>query len=103
MTIDQLTAWLNEPLDSGQKRYERITWLVKCNGGFVVRGWGIISNDGGPWEQGLDMQDAIDLIRWDAFFSALTFAGQPIGDAFKPLFDEYVARIEAQATTEKKP
>ncbi len=81
-------AWLNQDLPSGQLLHQRLSFLVTANGGFSVRGWGILSYGGGH-QRGLEQDDALELIQWAAFLDGLAAAGVSIHDAFYPLFQEY--------------
>ena len=72
---NEFLKWMNEELDSGQIRCERVSWLVKCNGGFDVCGWGYIGYSGGAFQHGLEQNDAIELIQWKSYFDGIADFG----------------------------
>ena len=93
----QFIDYLNAPArNKTVTRGERIAWLVKCNGGFNVSGWGSFSN-GGCWQEGLEQNDAIELIQYNAYFSAvLDFSAINPYEEFTPFFEKFVADQEAK-------
>ncbi len=93
-------GWLNQTLTSGQILHRRLSFLVTANGGFDVRGWGCISSGNGH-QQGLEQNDALELIYWDGFISGLVAAGVNFHDAFYPIFQSY--QQEHMTPAEPKP
>lgn len=89
-----INAWLNSDYN-GKPFHERLCFLVVANGGFNVSGWGFISHGGGH-QQGLEQDDALELITVSAFMRGLEAAGVNVGGAFKPYYDEYVKRLETE-------
>lgn len=96
MSTEDFHSWLEGTFESGGTRYEHIAWLVKCNGGFQVHGWGSIGF-GGCFQQGLDQEDAIELIQWESWFSGVAkFGGFDPFDLFMPYYEKYVESVEAK-------
>ena len=84
-----LDQWLHEPLKNGTPRWKRIAFLVYANGGFTVRQWGIVSYGPGLHQQGLEQNDALELLQWESFIDGLQAAGVNFHDAFFPLYTGY--------------
>lgn len=93
-------AWLEETLQSGIVRHERLCFLVTANGGFDVHGWGFIGF-GGVHQQGLEQNEALELMCVTAFMNGLEAAGVKVFDTFKPYFDAYQAKLVATIKGEK--
>lgn len=98
MDESNFIEWLESPLDDGtdKKQYERIAWLVKCNGGFEVTQWGIIRSNG-IWQEGLNIGDALELIHYDGIFNGASLCGYNAFAAFEQYFNEYVERMESES------
>lgn len=88
-----LEAWLDKMLENGQRRHERLAFLITANGGAVVRGWGMISFREGGHQSGLDLDDALELIKVAAFFQGLGAAGVDVASVFTPRLNAYRARF----------
>lgn len=110
MTPFDFNAWLNEPIDVQEidgsvvkkPRHERICWLVLCNGGFGVSGWGVTDNAGpGGHQRGLDQADALDLLQTASFLLGLGAAGVDWNTPLAPIFAAYreswIAKIREPA------
>lgn len=79
------------------KRWQRVFWLVACNGSWQIGGWGAIRG-GHPFPRGLDQNEAIELISFEAFFQgASAVAGINLFDLLLPAFKKFVEDVEAQA------
>jgi hypothetical protein len=104
MSFD-MAAWLAAPITArgflGEQvtmpRGQRICWLAAANGGFEVKGWGCIRS--GPYEhqQGLEQNDAIDLLQIKAFLDGLAAAGVDWSAHLLPMFQAYRDRVKAAA------
>ncbi len=98
--------WLDEEVDARTflgatmrvKRWQRLLWLVACNGGsWQVHSWGCIGG-GDPFQSGLEQNDAIELMRSEAFIEgASAVVGSSIFDYLFPTFEKFVKDVEAQA------
>lgn len=93
MNAFDIEKWLNAPLQNGQPRYRRIAFLVVANGGFDVRQWGIISYGSGH-QQGLDQNDALELLQWSAYMDGISACGIDVHSAFWPKYQAYRSEIE---------
>ena len=72
-------------------RYQRMAFLFFCNGAsFKVNGWGYIGYSGGPFRQGLDQDEALELIEYAAFLQGVEFCGVDVTAKLMPLFDAYL-------------
>lgn len=87
-----IDEWLNQPLENGQPRHERICYLIVANGGTIVRQWGFISWNNGH-QQGLEEGEAIELIQYDAFMRGLAWADVPIIARLTEHMDAYKAKL----------
>ena len=92
-------AWLEKEINidgTMMPTWKRISFLVAANGGWRVGGWGFLSYGGGH-PRGLDQNDAIDLIRYEAFFNGATMFGNcaPFDD-FHPYYMRYVEENDRQ-------
>ena len=95
-------AWLNEPVTvtnrildarADMPRHQRICFLLMANGGFDVHGWGTISYGGpGGHQQGLEMNDAIELIQVASFLAGVRATGIDWNAVLLPYFTAYVER-----------
>lgn len=83
--------WLNKE-SNGVLCHEYISRLVFANGGFDVRGWGVIDYRGGV-QRGLDQNDALSLIEIKGFLSGLEACGIDWPSALKPYFDNYTRQV----------
>lgn len=84
--------WLHKLSPRGIPYHERISYLVMCNDGFIVQSWGIVSMENGI-QHGLEQDDAIELMQWNAYFDGITcFAGFNAYDIFKPYFEAYISK-----------
>jgi hypothetical protein len=77
-------AWLNEEVKVAETNYtdaltmprhQRLSFLVTLNHGFEVRGWGCFST--GPYghRQGLEQEEALELIHYNGFISGISCCG----------------------------
>lgn len=87
-----IDEWLNEPLENGQPRHERICYLITANGGNIVRQWGFLSWRNGH-QVGLEQNEAIELIQYDAFIRGLSWADVPIVERIAQHMDAYKAKL----------
>lgn len=92
------TEWLELPTKHRENtleaerevpRHERISFLVACNGGWDVGGWGYISHSGGPFRRGLEQDEAITLVFYGGVFEGLTLAGVDSFTIFQPYYKKY--------------
>jgi hypothetical protein len=96
-----LSDWLHEPVPHREDtlsiavsipRYERIGFLLGCNGGrWNVSQWGIVGYNGGPFRQGLEQDEALELMYYSAFLDGVTLAlgGDAVRDIVRPIIDQY--------------
>lgn len=76
-------------------RYKRLAYLVCCNGGrWDSRTYGIVGYAGGPFKEGLDYDEHVELNAYGHFMSGLIYAGIPIFDDFKPLYNNFIKETE---------
>ena len=80
--------WLEELLESGQPRHERLSFLVTANRGLEVSSWGFLSHYRGH-QSGLEQEEALELLQYSAFLEGLACAGVEIYAPFKSYFDKY--------------
>lgn len=85
--------WLNKIQKDGNPLHRRISFLVTANGGFEVGSWGYIAH-GGIHQQGLEQEDALELMQISAFMQGLDAAEVPVLDKFMPHFKEYQEEIK---------
>lgn len=100
MNEQKFIDWLNYPIDHAESifdkpvsvpRYERIAYLFACNGGFEVYQCGIIISDGSAFKKGLDQNEAIELMRFNAFLQGVELLlGEAIHRILAPLIDKYI-------------
>lgn len=106
MTEEGVIAWLNEEFgEKKTKRGERIAWLVKCNGGFIVNSWGDVATDpANPFPVGLDQEDALELIEWKSFVDGMCDgSGLNVYTMFQPFFNEFVDRKITEHKNKPEP
>ena len=94
-----LEDWLNEQVEHREDpfsvsvmvpRYERLAFLIGCNGGRLqVSGWGIISYRGGPFRQGLHQDEAFELMHYASFLDGVSFVAGDISLVLEPLLKSY--------------
>lgn len=93
---EKFIEWLKKPSPKGMPYYERISYLVLCNGGFIVGSWGMISYIDG-YQHGLEQDEAIELMQWNAYFDGITcFSGFDAYEEFRPFFEKYKEQYEKQ-------
>lgn len=98
MTFD-LAAWLAEPVDGKPQttRADHLCYLLYANGGWQVRGWGVLSWTAGGHQQGLEQDEAIALIAYGGFVQGLVAAGVPFHALFIPTFKAYREKYEPES------
>jgi len=89
--------WLQENIGSGKKRHEELCYLIKANGGLNVVSWGYISNGNGGHREGLEQNEALKLIKYEGFVTALESVGlgREFDNIFGRYFDKYVERFKS--------
>ena len=102
---ESLRQWLTERIERSFEsfgveyevpRWWRICWLVACNSGsFQVHGWGCIGYTGGPFKEGLDQEEAMELTRCEAFLEGFDVGSSESGSAFDFLMPVYKEFIKA--------
>lgn len=103
--IDKLKLWLNQEVKHSSgwgaptemiPRYKRIGFLLSCNGGsFVVCQWGTIGYGGGPFRNGLEQEEAMELMHYSSFFDGCEFMGAPVHMILEPFLKSYYDEIMA--------
>jgi hypothetical protein len=95
--------WLNEVVEhetwqgvERMPRHRRLCFLVYANGGFGMHGWGYLSFTDGGHQSGLEQEDAMALMQYNAYMTGAADAGVNIFDAFKPYWDAYNAEWSAK-------
>lgn len=97
-----LHGWLTEEIEWRDAlgntirgpRHLRLCWLTFANGGPQIRGWGVISSFPNGHQQGLDQNDALELMQLYAFVNGLAAAGvdtRVIDEFFIPYADQQKA------------
>jgi len=72
-------------------RLDYFCYLVACNGGkTVVRGWGVIGYGAGPFKQGLEMREALDLMQLVAFITGVEFVCGGAQALMDPMIDAWL-------------
>lgn len=108
--MDRLAAWLDQtilvkglvddPVET--VRCARIAELISVNGGYAeVNGWGAITYGGGLYgREGLDQDEAMELMQLASFLAGVAFAFPEakafIGGRFKAYWDERRRGLEKQ-------
>ena len=92
MSAEFVDQWLNEILPSGEKRVERLCFLITANGGIADNGYGFIYHAGnGEHQRGLEMDDAIELRDCVNFMSGLKIgSGVDPLERIMPHLEEYI-------------
>ena len=111
LTPDAFKEWIKTEIEINHEgkeikipRGDRLSYLIKSNGGFVVRGWGVIDVDPSvPWQRGLNQNEAFELMGYENLFRGGVLFGMfnPF-DEFKEYFNAYVERIEKEFNDKSK-
>jgi len=72
----------------------QLFYLIVCNGGWNVGGWGVISSMGGPFKQGLEQNEAIQLIYYKGWADGATVAGVDVYAALEQPFKRFITLHE---------
>jgi len=92
---DSFYEYLNELLSDGTSVKDRISYLVKCNGGsFVINGWGYLSYDEDGHQLGLEQSEALGLQYWCGFFDGLNITGLDVYEWFEVCYQEYIENFK---------
>ena len=76
---------------------DRVCWLITCNGGPVVSGWGCIGYSGGPFQEGLDQNDTLELLQCNAFIDGWQIgSGWDVWGQLHKYCDAYVDAVMKQ-------
>ena len=103
----EVTEWLQQSNTWQQSSFgetkttelwETLAWLVICNGGWQVRGWGYIGGGDGPFQRGLDQDNALTLLQLSGTVDGICI-GLGNDDILEPL-NELILRWAQYMTAE---
>lgn len=98
----EFVKWFRGPSDSEHpkdkpKNYERIGYLVACNGGsFEVRSFGVMAFDGGPFKAGLTQEEGLELMQISSFINGANLINKAIFPYVMSVIKEWVEKTLAE-------
>lgn len=91
---ERMIDWLNNTNDekdpNGEKVWQRFFWLMACNGGPIVRETHEDASAVGPFNDGLDVGESIELAQMTAFCNGIMWSlAQDVWDLIEAAVKEY--------------
>lgn len=96
-----LTDWMHEPARIGIN-HSRLSYLLVCNGGFDLWGYGAIQTHNGH-QRGLLQDEFFDLLYYKGFREGALTCGCDFDKVFRPLFNQYIEQHNLQDEYKREP
>jgi hypothetical protein len=111
MKPNNLTEFLNELVRHRQhqfeeyqmiERWKRLAYLLYCNGGFEVTGWGTTGYSGGIFKQGVTQDEALELIELNGVIGGASWYDLSFNTVFMPKMDAWIKELNEKYENEIK-
>lgn len=100
--MNKIEQFFEELDQEGNPKWQRIFFLERANGSFIVNSWGYISYGKGH-QRGLEQEDALELMQASAFISGMEKALEFDRGTMTDLLNKYREKYDTWYDEKNKP